>query len=237
MSNNMKTDDTEIKIFFFFISLLVIFCLTIGLFIAGYSYSEDKYSRILSSFCDTYGPMISMEPNVIDVEISYHDRKNRLFDMNIFFDDGGSLRVMAINVNGIGDMVIGVGGCIITVIDRNINFLDRTKNLQMWSIITGEQLESIMDIVRNYHAISLYASDLPFIRDYVSKYGMEERYREAAPPLDGSLTLKRWEVYSEVIKKMLAEDLLPSVMLEQEYFLCITTRFARVRMIMPENRF
>jgi hypothetical protein len=199
--------------------------LAIGIIFSIIAYSDSKEYRLLSSFRDNIGSMVLKESNVIDVKIFHDVKKYRLFYMNIYFDDGCRFTVKGINEKGMGDMTINpVNNCSITIIDKNGNSINQPKELQVWSVIVGAPLASITDIVKNYYAICRYVDFLPYVRDYGFKYGMEGRYFEAQ--MSGSM-LKKWEIDFEVIRIMLAENLLPAVMLEQEYFFCIIGRDGR----------
>ena len=142
-----------------------------------------KYTHLLFSFYRAnVSLMILRDPAVLDAEILYDAKeygiKNREFVVRILFNDGGSLEINGINENGFGNMEIRA------VNEYVVIFLDVTKKgvtesevkMQIYSIITGERLETITDILRNYDTISNYEKSLSHLNDY--KINDDENYRE-----------------------------------------------------------
>jgi hypothetical protein len=109
--------------------------------------------------------MIIRNPSVVDVKL-FPDED--AYFVEILFDGGGSLQVSDVNENGTGNMKITL------VNDYDVLFcaeefrppLGRRKVMQLYSIIAGEQLETIIDIVNNYHKINRFVNNLPDLNNF-----------------------------------------------------------------------
>jgi len=93
------------------------------------------------------------------------------FVVDIYFTNGGTLRVR--NLNRLGrrsypkEITIDyIDGYSIWIIDENRRTVTPKRELQLFSAIAGEQLNSVTTIVRNYQTIKRYASNWLIIDDY-----------------------------------------------------------------------
>jgi hypothetical protein len=146
------------KILFFILSIC---------FIILFLVEEIRYIRLRNVYISTnLSLMILKNPSVLDVKLLAEE--NSTYLVRILFDDGGSLEVLGVNGNGTGNMEIDL------VNDYKILFcteefkrpIGRKNVMQIYSMLAGEQLETIIDIVNNYYIISRVVNNLPDLNDF-----------------------------------------------------------------------
>ena len=122
--------------------------------------------------------MIKKDTNVLDAIILFNSPKGFVFGarygINIFYQNGGSLRLHGVNIYGRGNIkIFEVDNYTILsmVMDNNNNLWGQETNLELWSYILGFELNNVFDIIENYHLIAFHVEKFPEnSRDYKSQY-------------------------------------------------------------------
>jgi hypothetical protein len=140
---------------------IIFFC-----FVILFLVEKVKYIRLRGVYNKTnLSLMILKNPSVLDVKLFPDDG---IYLVRILFDNGGSLEVAGVNENGTGYMEIG------DVDDYAVMFwpeeigpsIGREKIMWLYSIVTGNHLATITDIVNKYHIISRFVNNLPDLNDF-----------------------------------------------------------------------
>ena len=108
--------------------------------------------------------LVKSETIVSDVEILYSSGEiHPKFAIKILFYDGGSMEIHGINKKGEGDLNIFKIDDYIIIFNEKYSKRPAGQEIAMgiFSIIADEQLETIIDIIRNYHKISNFINNLP----------------------------------------------------------------------------
>jgi hypothetical protein len=139
-----------------FISIVVLFLM-----------EKIRYTRLRNVYISTnLSLMVLKDPSVLDVKLLAERKSTYL--VRILFDDGGSLEVLGVNENGTGDMEINL------VNDYKVLFcaeefkgpMGRKNVMEIYSMLAGKRLETIIDIEYNYRAISQFVNKLPDLDNF-----------------------------------------------------------------------
>jgi len=162
-------------------------------------------------------------PFVLSAEILFDDYDGIYgcnFGIRIVFKDGGSLRIHNVNERGGGPNL-----SIYSIDNNNIRIANKsndyryTNELKVWSIVIGVQLESIMDIVRNYSTIRWYAKNAPNLGEHRTKDEIEK----LSEGKNSSLVVH--EINVAVADRLHAKNILSFILLDgQEYYLYCDTK-------------
>jgi hypothetical protein len=145
----------------------IIFLVLLTCFVILFLTERIRYIRLRNVYISTNLSLkILRNPSVLDVKLL--PEKNSTYLVRILFDDGGSLEVLGVNEKGTGDIEI------VLVNDYKVLFcaeefkgpMGRKDVMEIYSILAGEQLETIMEIVNNYHMISRFVNNLPDLDDF-----------------------------------------------------------------------
>jgi len=211
----MKTTYVEIKSFlksllgFTLFNCLIVYLASpiIGALVIRSFLSSLHYNDVLLK--------ILKEPGVLDAEILYSEGNSfwpESAAVRILFNDGGSLEVIGVNEHGEGNIKIDdVDGYYIgnSVKDGEDFF---HNNLELWSKILGVQLINITDCVKNYSVIKQYVRNVPNIHEHRNNYEIDKLSEGV------NINLER-EINSEVIKRMLSENMFSFVIIDgKEYY-------------------
>jgi len=167
-------------------------------------------NKILSS--------IKKYPFVLSAEILFDDYDGIYgcnFGIRIVFKDGGNLRIHNVNERGGGPhlKIFYIDNNNIRIANKN-NDYRYTNELKVWSTVIGVQLESIMDIVENYAAISWHAKNAPNLDEYRTKEEIEKLSEWK------NSSLITYGVNIAVADRLLTENILSFILLDgQEYYL------------------
>ena len=169
-----------------------------------------------SSHYDNVSLIILREPNVLNVKILYDEGYiwSHEFAIEILLNDGGNMQVRRVNKNGMGNMEISyIDNYYIGIGNKNKDYEKQTTELQVWSTIIGSKLETITDIVKNYHAIYQYVENAPNLHEYRTTDEIER----LSGGKNGNVEL---EINSVVLDRMLTENVFSFIILDdQEYYL------------------
>jgi hypothetical protein len=133
------------------IGVVLILCVGITLCIGIY-YAYVRTKIIL---------MIKNDPAVSDAEILF-DKGMFIneFAIRVLFNGGGVLEIHEVNGKGKGSIhIYKIDDNIILIVNNDGKYIRHELELEFWSVIIGEQLESVMDIIKNYHAINKHIED------------------------------------------------------------------------------
>ena len=149
--------------------------------------------------------MIKREPNVADVEI-YPGNYN--YYVRIEFENGGSLEIDNIDSKGRGSgkaiiKITQIDDYYISILTKNRIPVQNALRLQIFSNMTGVQINNVMDIICNYNTFRQSAEKLLILNDYRIDFDNEHWSRETLErvinenllPVESIITFKGEEYY------------------------------------------
>ena len=124
--------------------------------------------------------MIKSNPSVSDVEI-YSGNYN--YYVRIEFKNGGSLEIDNIDSKGRGSgkaviKITQIDDYYISILTENRIPVQNALRLQMFSAMTGVQINNVMDIVSNYNIFRQSSEKLLILDDYRINFDNERWSRE-----------------------------------------------------------
>lgn len=180
---------------------------------ANYTWALERYYHANVSL------MIQKNPSVSDVEILYNEEddifipKDFEFRILISFNDGSTIELSGVNEYGKGDIrIIYVDDYYISFGNKNDEYADYTEEHKIWSAIIGTQIESIVDIIKNYHVITQYVKPLPDLHEHRNEVEIKLVNARLATP---------YEINVKVANRLLAEGALSFFTVgNAEYYAC-----------------
>jgi len=141
------------------VALIILSILIIYMGCLGYKAHSNSSEFLLT--------MIKSDPSVLNAEISVADIRffgrtwqwRNEYLIHIIFNDGKTIRVANVNDDGEGDEnrmeIRSVNDYSASIVNKNTGIaIDIEQNLNFFSALTGVQLKTVMDIVKNYRIIS-----------------------------------------------------------------------------------
>ena len=179
------------------IIFIMILSVSIGIILLINIRNMYVHARILS--------MIKSDPFVLDAEILLDDGILG-FDLSIeiIFSDGCSMYIRNIDERGRGAMLYlaRVNGFSVSYISTSgKKDIELDQNMKFWSIIIGVQLETVMDLIKNYRKINKHIENWINLNEY--RIGNE----------------KASEVRDRIIAENLFTDVSTIIFNDHEYFL------------------
>ena len=119
--------------------------------------------------------MIKSDTAVSDAEILFDKGVfTNEFAIKVLFNDGGILEMHGVNEKGKGSIhIYKINDHFVLIVNKDDKYIGHKRELELWSTIIGEQLESVMDVIKNHHVISEHIenwTDLSRYREYTDEY-------------------------------------------------------------------
>lgn len=158
----------SMKLFF---RILVIITLMVLSFNGLILYARHNNKQILANLSG----MVLNDPKVLNVEVEIDSVESLLtknfYNVKIIFNDGGSMKILDVDKWGkepkeVPMIIYCVNGYGFTFVNINEGLGLLTRHMELWSIITGVQLETIKDIVEHYDIISEHIEKWINLSDY-----------------------------------------------------------------------